>query len=184
MKIPHIGVKQSSEDIEQIVSLYESRLLRYVTRLTGNPSVAEDIVQNTFIKLAAYWKEELKDSGSLSVWLHRVAHNESVDWVKREVKRDDLHKRYHEQIGEHFFPSESQGGASVLGSTAVVLEEALNTLTDRERNIVILKIYEEMSYKEIAEIMGLTESNVGFILHGAIKKLSKYLMKKGVKNGR
>ena len=56
--------------------------------------------------------------------------------------------------------------------------EALSRLSDRERQLVVLKVYEEKSYKEIAEITGLTVGNVGFILHTAIKKLAAMLATK------
>ena len=56
--------------------------------------------------------------------------------------------------------------------------EALSRLSVRERQLVVLKVYEEKSYKEIAEITGLTVGNVGFILHTAIKKLAAMLAAK------
>ena len=65
-----------------------------------------------------------------------------------------------------------------MSDQALGAAEALRRLGDRERELVVLKVYEEKSYKEIAEITGLTVSNVGFILHTAMKKLATMLSKK------
>ena len=70
--------------------------------------------------------------------------------------------------------AKSQGGDCFTdaGEQAAV---ALQTLSLREQQLVILKVYEEKSYREISDITGLTVSNVGYVLHHAMKKLAREL---------
>lgn len=168
------------QELKAVIDAYEKPLLGYVSRLLGGGTLfAEDIVQNTFLKLIRSWKEPLVPSPALSSWLYRVAHNELVDFVRKEQRQRLLHAEHGEEAiggqGATTDPRELSGGVS---DQALGAAEALRRLGDRERELVVLKVYEEKSYKEIAEITGLTVSNVGFILHTAMKKLATMLSKK------
>ena len=169
--------KPSPNTLEAILATYESRLLSYVTRITGNPFAAEDIVQDTFIKLSADWEGDFVDGPAMNSWLHKVAHGKAVDWVRREIRLNKLHEDHQKERGEYEPPATQQGGGESRTSPELVLklEEALMRLSDKEREVVLLKVYEEMSYKEISVAMGLSETNVGFILHTAMKKLATSL---------
>ena len=161
-----------------MVDAYQGPLLRYAARLLGNASVAEDVVQRTFIKCAASWKGSLAPSDELSAWLYRVAHNEALDVVRRERRRGLLHRRKADEdhhAGTDIQPPPTPGGDSVPDD-ALYAAEALRRLSDRDRLIVTLKVYEEKSYREIADIMGITVSNVGVTLHNALKKLADMIV--------
>ncbi len=157
---------------DKIVDALEGALLSYAMRITNNSAYAQDIVQNTFIKFLHTWKGSYEINSELTSWLYRVAHNEAVDLIRREARLQKLHS-------EH-------GGECVATETpvpspddeAVNAANALSVLTDRERELVIMKIYDEMSYKEIADRTGLSVSNVGATLHCAMKKLAKELSRK------
>lgn len=164
------------EALETIVSTYERPLLVYVTRITGNASIAEDIVQEVFIKLSGQWRGPMEPGAQISAWLYKVAHNGAIDALRRERRRGALHQAHAEEVGETVPPSEGQG-RSPLPYEAQRVREALDTLSERERALVVLKVYEERSYKEIAEIAGLSVGNVGFILHTAMKRLAASLEK-------
>jgi RNA polymerase sigma-70 factor (ECF subfamily) len=64
-------------------------------------------------------------------------------------------------------------------TTALRARSALRSLSPREQQLVILKVYEEKSYREISEITGLTSGNVGYILHHAMRKMAQLLKKGG-----
>ena len=73
--------------LETIVSTYERPLLVYVTRITGNASIAEDIVQEVFIKLSGQWRGPMEPGPQISAWLYKVAHNGAIDALRRERRR-------------------------------------------------------------------------------------------------
>ncbi len=160
-------------DFEVIVSHYEGRLIRYVTRIVNSEDIAQDVVQDSFIRLFRKWKDILEPGPKISSWLYRVAHNRAVDHIRKQSRKSELHKRH--AIEQPEFIAPNRGDAFRIGDKAAMAAIALNTLNERERQLVILKVYEEKSYKEISEIMGITSSNVGYILHHTLKKLAKVL---------
>jgi RNA polymerase sigma factor (sigma-70 family) len=130
-------------------------------------------VQNTFIKMFTSWTDTLAISPQLSSWLYRVAHNEAVDYVRREARRRLLHHRHGEETPTVVPPD--RGRAFAISEAAARADAALRTLSLRERQLVVLKVYEELSYKAISAITGLSVGNVGYILHHAMKKLAAAL---------
>lgn len=161
---------------EGVVSALEAPLLRYAARIANNSAFAQDIVQNAFVKMIKGWKGEYKATPELSSWLYKAVHNEAVDLVRSEERR----RRLHEEHGAEAFaqPNESETEPDEAGAIAA---EALESLSPREREVVVLKVYEEKKYREIAEITGMSVDNVGVTLHGALKKLSAILGERGVK---
>ena len=160
---------------ERVVSEYESILLRYVSRIVSRHDAAQDIVQDTFIKLLEKWKDHMVSSPELSSWLYRVAHNGAVDHLRKESRRHLLHDRQARECEDFVPPNRGEGFR--INEAAEKADAALRKLSLKEQQLVILKIYEEKSYKEISDITGLTVSNVGYILHFALKKLASELKK-------
>jgi len=156
-----------------IVSEYEGALLRYASRIICDQSAAQDVVQDTFIKLFKNWDDEMTPSPRISSWLYRVSHNHAVDYLRKISRRRDLHLRHAEERPHSIPPNRGEGFR--ISEAAARAAAALQKLSLRERQLVVLKVYEEKSYKEIAEIADLTTSNVGYILHYAMKKMAAEL---------
>lgn len=156
-----------------IVSHYETRLIRYAARLTGCNDVAQDVVQDAFIQLFRKWEGDLIPSPPLSSWLFRVTHNKAVDAVRQRSRRADVETRHAAEQPDSISPSSGQSEQAFRAAAA------LHALDEREQQLVILKVYEEKSYKEISDITGLSSGNVGYILHHAMKKMAIELKKSG-----
>ena len=177
MDKPHMATSPSGDErdrqFEAIVVQYERALLRYVGRILNESLAAQDVVQNTFIKLFKGWNDELETSPQLSSWLYRVAHNCAVDYIRKESRRTILQRRRAEE------DPNADGLASAqnppVSDAAEMAGRLLRELSLKEQQVVVLKVYEEKSYREIAEITGLSDGNVGYILHHAMKKLAQKL---------
>ena len=164
--------------METIVSEHETALLRYAARLVNSPTAAQDVVQNVFIKLFRKWDGHSQPSAKLKSWLFRVTHNEAVDLIRRESRLKVLHEKHAEEQlaicpdGRNCPPSHEEQKATVLSR--------LKRLHPREQQIVLLRLEQGLSYREIADITGRSEGNVGNILHHAVRKLSTVLQQEGV----
>jgi RNA polymerase sigma-70 factor (ECF subfamily) len=93
--------------------------------------------------------------------------------VRKESRRHDLHLRHAQERPDYAPPNRGEGFR--ISEEAEKAVRALHSLGLREQQLVVLKVYEEKSYREIGEITGLTVSNVGYILHHAMKKMAAIL---------
>ena len=156
--------------MEAIVARHEKALLRYATRILSNPAVAEDVVQNVFIKLFNNWQEGTRPTDKLKGWLYRVTHNEAVDHIRRESRLRLLHRKHCEERTANC-PDGLNCPMSYEERKEVVLG-LLRKLRPAEQQVVLLRMEEGLSYREIGEITGRSVGNVGNLLHHAVRKLS------------
>jgi RNA polymerase sigma factor (sigma-70 family) len=157
--------------MEAIVAEHETALLRYAARIVNSPVAAQDVVQTVFIKLFSAWKQGTRPSAGLKSWLYRVTHNQAVDHVRSESRLKALHKRQAEEATNDC-PDGVHCPAATDDRKQMVLDH-LRKLHPREQQVVLLRLQEGLSYKEIGEVTGRTQGNVGSILHHAVQKLAK-----------
>jgi len=170
----------SPEEIKAMESLMtknETGLLRYATRILNDPVAAQDVVQDAFIKLFRRWRSGKPQPAKVSSWLYRVTHNNAVDYIRRESRLRDLHQKNKEEecAQESTAP---HGDLSNDEKMKMVLEQ-IDILKPQEKQVLILRLQEGKSYREIAEITERSEGNVGCILHHAVHKLSNSLRESG-----
>ncbi len=170
------GLNRAAQ-MEALMAEYETGLLRYAARLLNNSASAQDVVQNVFVKLFRHWKKGTHPSPQIKSWLYRVTHNEAIDHMRRESRLRLLHKKHAEERAIHcpdgaHCPQLDERRAVVLG--------LLGRLHPREQQVVLLRLEEGLSYREISRVTGRSEGNVGNVLHHAVRKLSSALVRKGL----
>ncbi|MBN1672953.1 MAG: sigma-70 family RNA polymerase sigma factor [Kiritimatiellae bacterium] len=175
---PDTAESEAVARFEAVVAEHEEGLLRYAARLLGDANAAQDVVQEAFSRLFRDRRGGKEPKGSAQAWLYRVTHNLAVDHIRHESRLRLLHSR-HAEHRQSSVPATQQQETETRELTDLVWAD-LRRLKPREQQVVILRIDEGKSYKEISEITKLSESNVGFILHHALKKLAKSLKQKGV----
>lgn len=162
-------------DIEkygEIIARYEKRLRGFVKKLIGNNLEVDDIVEDSLI--SAYqnlngFDQKLK----FSSWILRIAHNKTVDFIKRKKPKiigdelDDI-KEDEKLLEELEIEKESKKE----------LHDVLNKLELKYKEVVVLYFFEEKSYEEISDILQTTVSNVGVMLKRAKEKLKIIYEKK------
>lgn len=169
-KSDRIAPDNRASQMEAIVAQFETPLLRYAARIAGSASYAEDVVQNTFVKLFRNWKKGTRPTARLKAWLYRVVHNEAVDLVRRESRLSLLHARHAEQKAAEC-PDGHNCPDHVADRLRAVLQ-CIQKLPQLERQVLLLRVEEGLSYREISDVTGRTEGNIGCILHNAVKKLA------------
>lgn len=133
---------------------------------------ADDVVSEIFMKVALNLDSYDKNF-AFSTWLFKIASNTLTDYFRKQ-------KRTHEESWDEFLertaPISEQPEEKLLSSELIKdLLRAVGKLTDRQRRIIELKYWSELSNVEIAEMLNLSVSNVGFIHFQAIKKLRELL---------
>jgi RNA polymerase sigma-70 factor (ECF subfamily) len=167
------------ETIEELFMALESPLLAYALRLAGRLEVAEDIVQEAFMRLHA----QFDDVREPKKWLYRTVHNLALNQrrdagkiVELNLKGEEVDAAAVDTTDPQPLPDEQIARLEGIGLVRLSLE----TLDKRSRELVRLKFNEGLSYKEIAKKAGLTVSHVGYLLHHAIKAIADELAKNGV----
>lgn len=152
-----------------MIERYQAPLLRFASALIGQGH-ADDVVQDTFLRLVAARREDVEEK--LVGWLFTVCRNRALELKRSPARRatslDDE--------GEEMTSAEPTA-AEVLEhhDEQSRLKRLISGLPERHREVVALRFAGGLSYKEIAGVTGLSESNVGFILHTALKTLKKRL---------
>jgi len=156
--------------IRDALERYERPLVRYALRLTGDVELAQDAVQDTFLRLCRRTPAELGDH--LAPWLFRVCRNRALDLVRKE---QHMNRSADGQATHLTSPAPGPGALAEHRDAQSRILVAVTTLPARQQEVVRLKFQNELSYKEIGEVMGLTVTNVGFLVHTAIKALREQL---------
>jgi RNA polymerase sigma-70 factor (ECF subfamily) len=163
------------ESYRELVERYQRRVFTLVNRLVRNEAEAEDLTQDVFVKAYISLKDFKQDS-AFYTWIFRIAHNLSLDWLRKNKRRatDSLE----EHLG--FEPSETVGFSGTIRSPdkelerkeqAQVLMQQFKELSEEHRIAMTLREIDGLSYEEIAEVTGVSRGTVMSRLFYARKKL-------------
>lgn len=154
---------------------YEGPLLRYTVRLlNGDLEAARDVVQDAFVKLIQQDRSSIENH--LAPWLYRVCRNRSLDRIRKEQR---MHTSLPDapQLNGRPVSGADRAGAERPEAQAEQPETRSRLLVmvadlpERQREVLRLKFQGDLSYREIAEIMDLTVSHVGVLIHTGIQTL-------------
>lgn len=164
-----IDKQEKAKWVEEAVSKYEGKLLRYSLKLTHNIEKAREVVQEAFLKL---WKvNKGKVEGHLAPWLFRVCRNRSLDILRREKKMELITD---EEVIEDRSGRDVDNDIDTETKSKNV-RDAMTRLSKRQQEVLVLKFQNDLSYKEISQITGLSVSNVGYLIHEGVQNLRKRL---------
>jgi len=181
MRPDETSAKPGWETIEELFAALESPLLGYALRYTGEFGLAEDVVQEAFMKLHAQFEQVEKPRQ----WLYRTVHNLALNHRRASGKTVSLNQSPSSE--NEIATAADTADPSLLPDEQIIRLEGIGlvrlsmaTLDERSREVIRLKFNDELSYKDIAARTGLTTGNIGFILHHALKTIAAELAKTGV----
>lgn len=172
------------ERFADLLKKCESSLIHYVSRLRGNlNSEAEDFVQETFLKFHRKVNEEGWESiANPTNWLYRVAHNLVMDAGRRK-KLENLHKDEvvrNAPVAIELDESDSQLGKMIRDEAGKKALAALQKLPEEDREVLLLKIIQDFTLKEISEITGENIGKTAYRVNRSLEKLHEILQQDGV----
>ncbi|EDY82284.1 RNA polymerase sigma factor, sigma-70 family [Verrucomicrobiia bacterium DG1235] len=166
--------------IETLFAELEAPLLAYAYRITAQLETAQDIVQDAFVKL----HQSSAPVHSPKPWLYRTVHNLAINLSKRRSRETPFDPANNTNTPpetssstQSSAPSKALEQAEIQGLTRLLIEQ----LDPRSRAVVQLKFHDGLSYAQIGEKLGLTPSNVGYILHQAVSSLASEFKKLGLR---
>ena len=164
---------------QYLVEKYQKQVVKTAFYFTGNMEDAEDLSQDIFIEIMDS-AASFRHAASLSTWIYRITVNRSLNVVKRNKRRDIFQRLgniFHDGSQSTGFINEpvSNITTSEDGERRTLLNLAIGSLPENQRIAFVLNKYEELSYKEICDVMNLSISSVESLIHRAKKNLQKKL---------
>jgi len=156
--------------IEKALAEYESPLIGYAASILHDLDRARDVVQDTFIRLCQQDPNKLREN--VKTWLFTVCRNRSLDVLRKEKRVQPLDEvRWQRVAGTGLQPDEQADRDEQMARVM----RCLDRLSGNQREVILLKFQQGLSYQEIVEVTGLTSGNVGFLIHTGLKRLRDLL---------
>lgn len=172
----------------QLVNLWYKRIYNYVLKQISNEDLASDVTQRTFIAVFKNLKK-LKDTGSFKPWIYRIATNFCYQEARKITKSrtvaftvtsnaegDSIIKEEGEAEGAFYNPEMSYRQLEL----EKILFECLQEIPSDHRSVIIMKEYEGMKFREIAEALQTSENTIKTWLYRGLKLLKKQLEEKRI----
>ncbi len=156
--------------IEQAVTDHEAALIGYARTFTHDLERARDVVQDTFIRLCQQDPEKVREH--LKTWLFTVCRNRCLDVLRKDKRVEPLDEiRWQKVAGKEPPPDEQAEADEKLDRVMGFLDR----LPKNQKEVVLLKFQQGMSYKEIQNVTGLNQGNIGFLIHTGLKRLREWM---------
>lgn len=155
----HVYSEGNEEAVTILIERHRKRIYDYIRMMVKDADLADDLFQETFIKVLKSLREErYTDNGKFVAWVMRIAHNQIIDHFRRQkqqnnVSNDDVgydllnNKKFSDKtIEEHMISDQISND----------IRRLVDFLPDEQREVVILRHYNDLSFKEIAEQTGVS----------------------------
>jgi len=157
-----------------LVKHYQQRVYWHIRKMVVDHNDTDDIMQEVFIKV---WNniDKFREDSSLFTWVYRIATNECLSFLKKKKRRFFL--PIHDVNNELTDMLSNNENVLIDGDTIEIkLQKALLQLPDKQRIVFNMKYFEEMSFKQIADITGTSVGALKASYHHAVKKIEKNII--------
>jgi RNA polymerase sigma-70 factor (ECF subfamily) len=178
------GIQNGKEKaFKELVENNQEMIINVCNSFVHNKDDSMDIAQEVFIK-AYHSIDKFHGKSKISSWLYRIAVNKSLNFIRDRKRKNifnslDLLFENSTEFSENLEDNSENTQESIENEeTREILKHSISELPKKQQTALVLNKYEELSYKEIAEIMNITLSETGVLINRAKKKLQGKLTKK------
>lgn len=170
-----LNPKTQNEAFQKLLSTYQKPLYNHIRNIVLNHDDADDILQNTFIKVFQYLKS-FKGESKLFSWMYRIATNEALTFLNQKAKINGVstaalqNKAIDNLQADVFFDG---------NEIQLKLQKAIANLPEKQQLVFKMKYFEELKYEEISEILGTTVGALKASYHHAVKKIETFVTTAG-----
>ena len=166
-----LNPKTQNVAFQKLLREYQRPLYNHIRNIVLNHDDADDVLQNTFIKVFQYLKD-FKGESKLFSWMYRIATNEAITFIKQKAKRngttsESMQTRIVDNLkADTFFDG---------NEIQIKLQKAVALLPEKQQLVFKMKYYEEIKYEEISEILGTSVGALKASYHHAVKKIEDFV---------
>lgn len=176
-------VSGDTSAFETLLFRHKARVFSYIQMLVKNRALAEDIFQDTFTKvLRSLQSGGYKDDGKFLPWVLRIAHNLVIDYFRKQRNYKEVSNEQGEiDLFETIALSEKSNEDVIVRKQMMQdLRELIRLLPEEQRQLVIMRLYMDMSFKEIAQETGVSINTALGRMRYAIVNLRKMMQERGM----
>ncbi|MBK9224625.1 MAG: sigma-70 family RNA polymerase sigma factor [Flavobacterium sp.] len=163
--------KTQNEAFQILLSQYQKPLYYHIRNIVLNHDDADDVLQNTFIKVFQHLKG-FKGDSKLFSWMYRIATNEAITFINQKAKRNGTtSEALQSKIVENLKSDSFFDGTEIQ----IKLQKAIVTLPEKQQLVFKMKYFEEMKYEDMSEILGTSVGALKASYHHAVKKIENYV---------
>jgi RNA polymerase sigma factor (sigma-70 family) len=155
------------EEFDKLYLLYFEKIYSFVYYKTMHKQIAQDITSETFLKALEGIKGFKTEKGSFSAWIYRIARNNVIDYYRKKDRSFSVND---------FWDFKTESKIEDNKDLMIKVKKELAKLEPLQREIVILRIWQQLNYKEISEIVGKKEQNCRVIFCRSLQKIRKEII--------
>ncbi|SNR34454.1 RNA polymerase sigma factor [Lutibacter flavus] len=164
--------RQKDKAFKLLLDKYQQRLYWHIRKLVLTHEDADDVLQNTFLKIYKNL-HNFKQNSSLLTWMYRIAYNESMNLLSKNGKilfsnnEEESKKAIDKLESDVYFE-----GTEIQ----LKLQKAILKLPEKQRQVFQMKYFDELKFNEISEITGISESTLKSSYYTAVKHIEEFVM--------
>lgn len=163
---------QRDEAFKKLLDLYQERLYWHIRKLVITHENADDVLQNTFIRIYKSLPN-FSQKSALYTWMHKIAYNESLRFLeqnknKYHISIDDVNKKYLDNLMEDTFFEGNE--------LQMKLQITLSKLPEKQRQIFNMKYYDDLKFREISEILDIKEGTLKTSYYNTVKHIENNIL--------
>jgi RNA polymerase sigma factor (sigma-70 family) len=164
--------KTQNQAFQKLVSSYQKPLYSHIRNIVLNHDDANDVLQNTFIKVHQNLKN-FKGESKLFSWMYRIATNEALTFLSQKAKKSGItSEKLQSKAIDNLQADVYFDGSQIQ----IQLQKALLSLPEKQQLVFKMKYFEELKYEEISEILGTSVGALKASYHHAVKKIEAFVV--------
>lgn len=168
-----LNPKTQNEAFKKLLLDYQRPLYNHIRNIVLNHDDADDVLQNTFVKVFQYLKS-FKGDSKLFSWMYRIATNESITFINQKAKRSGLTSEVLQRKLVENLKADSHFEGDEI---ALKLQKAIAGLPEKQQLVFKMKYFEEIKYEAMSEILGTSVGALKASYHHAVKKIEIFMTK-------
>ena len=163
--------KTQNVAFQKLLRSYQKPLYSHIRNIVLNHDDADDVLQNTFIKVFQYLKD-FKGDSKLFSWMYRIATNEAITFINQKAKRNGLtSEAMQTKMTENLRADTFFDGDEIQ----LKLQKAITLLPEKQQLVFKMKYFEEIKYEDMSEILGTSVGALKASYHHAVKKIEEFM---------
>lgn len=166
-----LNPKTQNKAFQVLLQEYQKPLYHHIRNIVLNHDDADDVLQNTFVKVFRYLKD-FKGDSKLFSWMYRIATNEAISFLNQKAKKHNTTtEAIQTKIVDNLQAEEYFDGNDIQ----IKLQKAIHLLPEKQQLVFKMKYFEELKYEEISEMLGTSVGGLKASYHHAVKKIEEYM---------